>query len=121
MSASTQSQELAALLFLYRTLLGGDGGNLKGVIRARRRLRLPVVLKGRRTVLPTSPVVLLQRPLQGVRDLHQADLAAGWGIVELPHALERKYRNAAREWAWLGVAVQAAGISKPATCHNFYN
>lgn len=114
-SASTQNQALAALLFLYRTVLGGDVGNLEGVIR-----------------------------------VHQADLAAGWGAVELPHALERKYRNAAREWTWqwlfpqyrrwrdprqnsegrhhldpslvqraVRAAVQAAGISKPATCHSF--
>lgn len=39
-----QNQALAALLFLYRTVLGGDVGNLDGVIRARRRPRLPVVL-----------------------------------------------------------------------------
>lgn len=32
------------MLFLYRTVLGGDVGNLEGVIRARRRPRLPVVL-----------------------------------------------------------------------------
>lgn len=44
MSASTQNQALAALLFLYRTVLGGDVGNLEGVIRARTRPRLPVVL-----------------------------------------------------------------------------
>lgn len=43
-SASTQNQALAALLFLYRTVLGGDVGNLEGVIRARRRPRLPVVM-----------------------------------------------------------------------------
>jgi integrase len=35
-----------------------------------------------------------------VRSLHRADLAAGYGAVYLPHALERKYPNAAREWAW---------------------
>ena len=43
-SASTQNQALPVLLFLYRTVLGGDVGNLEGVIRARRRPRLPVVL-----------------------------------------------------------------------------
>ena len=43
-SASTQNQALAALLFLYRKVLGGDVGNLEGVIRARRRPRLPVVM-----------------------------------------------------------------------------
>ena len=51
----------------------------------------------RRTVLPSSLVEPLKRHLQGVRRVHQADLAAGWGAVELPHALERKYRNAPRE------------------------
>ena len=44
MSASTQNQALAALLFLYRRVLGSDGGNLEGVIRARKRQRHPVVL-----------------------------------------------------------------------------
>jgi integron integrase len=151
-----QNQALAALLFLYRTVLGGDVGSLADVIRARRRPRLPVVLtvaevravlghlggaealvaqllygsglrlmealrmrikdvdleqrcitvrcgkgdKDRRSVLPSSLVKRLQRHLQVVRRVHQPDLAAGWGAVELPHALERKYRNAAREWAW---------------------
>jgi integrase len=152
-SASTQNQALAALLFLYRRVLGSDVGNLEGVIRARRRPRLPVVLtvgevravlghldgaealvaqvlygsglrlmealrlrikdvdleqhsitvrsgkgdKDRRTVLPSSLMEPLKRHMQGVRQVHQADLAAGWGAVELPHALAKKYRNAARE------------------------
>ena len=205
-SASTQNQALAALLFLYRTVLGGDVGNLEGVIRARKRHRLPVVLtvgevravlhhldgaealvaqllyggglrlmealrlrikdvdleqrcitvrcgkgdKDRRTVLPSSLVDPLKRHMNEVQHQHQNDLSAGWGAVELPHALERKYRNAAREWGWqwlfpqgrrwrdprqsiegrhhldpslvqraVRAAVQAAGISKPATCHTF--
>jgi integron integrase len=205
-SASTQNQALAALLFLYRTVLGGDVGNLEGVIRARKRQRLPVVLtvgevravlhhldgaealvaqllygaglrlmealrlrikdvdleqrcitvrcgkgdKDRRTVLPSSLVDPLKRHMNEVQHQHQNDLSAGWGAVELPHALERKYRNAAREWGWqwlfpqgrrwrdprqniegrhhldpslvqraVRAAVQAAGISKPATCHTF--
>ncbi len=42
-SASTQNQALSALLFLYRQVLGGDVGNLEGVVRARQRKRLPVV------------------------------------------------------------------------------
>jgi integron integrase len=205
-SASTQNQALAALLFLYRTVLGGDVGNLEGVIRARKRQRLPVVLtvgevravlhhldgaealvakllyggglrlmealrlrikdvdleqrcitvrcgkgdKDRRTVLPSSLVEPLKGHMNEVQHQHQNDLSAGWGAVELPHALERKYRNAAREWGWqwlfpqgrrwrdqrqniegrhhldpslvqraVRAAVQAAGISKPATCHTF--
>ena len=43
-SASTQNQALAALLFLYRHVLGVDPGDLDGVVRARRPKRLPVVL-----------------------------------------------------------------------------
>ena len=42
-SASTQNQALSALLFLYRELLERDL-DLEGVIRARRRPRLPVVM-----------------------------------------------------------------------------
>ena len=42
-SASTQNQALAALLFLYRELLERDL-DLEGVVRARTRRRLPVVL-----------------------------------------------------------------------------
>lgn len=43
-SASTQTQALSALLFLYRQVLGRDPGELRGVIRARRPERLPVVM-----------------------------------------------------------------------------
>jgi site-specific recombinase XerD len=42
-SASTQNQALAALLFLYREMLERDL-ELEGVVRARTRRRLPVVL-----------------------------------------------------------------------------
>jgi integron integrase len=43
-SASTQGQALAALLFLYRDVLGRSLAQLGGVVRARRPLRLPIVL-----------------------------------------------------------------------------
>jgi len=43
-SPSTQTQALCALLFLYRTVLEREVGELKGLIRARRRRKLPVVL-----------------------------------------------------------------------------
>lgn len=44
LSASTQNQALAALLFLYREVLGCDPGWLDGIVRAKRPQRLPVVL-----------------------------------------------------------------------------
>jgi integron integrase len=43
-SASTQSQALSALLFLYRHVVGRAVGDLGEVIRARRPTRLPVVM-----------------------------------------------------------------------------
>lgn len=45
-SASTQNQALAALLFLYRHVLGREVGDLGEVIRARKPKRLPVVMTG---------------------------------------------------------------------------
>jgi integrase len=56
--------------------------------------------KDRLTVLPQSLVPALQEHLLGVRSLHRRDLAAGWGRVLMPYALDRKYPNASREWAW---------------------
>ena len=43
-SASTQTQALSALVFLYRHVLGRDIGLLEGVVRAKRLARVPVVL-----------------------------------------------------------------------------
>ncbi|MFA5922226.1 MAG: integron integrase [Methylococcaceae bacterium] len=56
--------------------------------------------KDRVTMLPVTLADLLQRHLQTVKVLHDNDLQAGYGNVYLPNALERKYPNAAREWAW---------------------
>lgn len=43
-SASTQNQARSALLFLYRDVLRRDPGEIAGVVAARRRHHLPVVL-----------------------------------------------------------------------------
>jgi integrase len=42
----------------------------------------------------------LQIHLKRIRVLHQADLRNGFGQVELPFALARKYPQAARQWGW---------------------
>ncbi|VAX02858.1 Integron integrase IntIPac [hydrothermal vent metagenome] len=42
----------------------------------------------------------LHRHLQQVRYIHDKDVADGYGEVYLPHALARKYPNAAGLWAW---------------------
>ncbi|WP_155952126.1 integron integrase [Pseudoxanthomonas suwonensis] len=56
--------------------------------------------KDRMTVLPAALREPLARQLAGVRQLHARDLAAGLGRVHLPHALARKYPNAAAEPGW---------------------
>src|SRR2546428_13746023 len=43
-AAATQGQALAALLFLYKQVLGRDLGWLDGMTRAKRPVRLPTVL-----------------------------------------------------------------------------
>ena len=155
-SASTQNQALAAVLFLYQGVLGCNPGWLDDVVRAKRAERLPVVLtrqevqsllavldgvpwimamllygsglrlmeclrlrvkdidftrceivvregkgnKDRVTMLSAAVVSKLRVHLEGVRGLHAADLAAGFGRVLLPDALALKYPNADREWGW---------------------
>ena len=56
--------------------------------------------KDRVTVLPASLKEPLAVQLDVARALHARDLVHGFGAVYLPHALERKYLNASREWAW---------------------
>ena len=160
-SASTQTQALSALLFLYRHVLGHEVGELD-LVRANRPRRLPVVLtreevrrllgglegeprlvasllyglglrlmeglrlrvcdlepgrgellvrsgKGDRdrvTMLPRSLQPALEAQLARARALHERDLADGWGSVELPGALARKYPLAAAEWRWQWVFPQ---------------
>jgi integron integrase len=52
------------------------------------------------TMLPTSLVTPLQEHLKRVKLLHAQDLAAGYGQVYLPYALDRKYPHAATDWSW---------------------
>lgn len=56
--------------------------------------------KDRRTMLPDSLVAPLREAIARSLRLHAADLAAGYGRVWLPHALARKYPNAATAPAW---------------------
>jgi integron integrase len=56
--------------------------------------------KDRVTLLPESLIPELKNHLQRVRLIHKRDLRQGYGTVYLPHALARKYPEAAREWIW---------------------
>ena len=56
--------------------------------------------KDRIVPLPEPVLPQRRRQIERARLLHQEDLAAGYGEVYLPDALERKYSNAAREFIW---------------------
>jgi integron integrase len=56
--------------------------------------------KDRFTTFPATLTPLLHNHLVRVKTLHQQDAAQGHGEVYLPHALARKYPNAAKEWGW---------------------
>jgi integron integrase len=63
--------------------------------------------KDRRTMLPQKVKPSLLEHLKRVQRIHARDLAAGYGRVALPGALNRKYPNASREWGWQFVFPQA--------------
>jgi integron integrase len=56
--------------------------------------------KDRVTILPDSAVDPLRRQIERVKVLHERDIAAGHGDVELPDGLARKYPRAAYDLAW---------------------
>src|SRR5580765_5829394 len=117
-SASTQNQALAALLFLYRGVLGlpvgwflyGTGMRLLETLCLRVKDvdfgANQITVRGgkgdrdRRTMLPERLKGSLLRHLAEVRTQHERDLEAGAGWVELPGALGLKYPQAGREWGW---------------------
>lgn len=161
-SASTQNQALAALLFLYRNVLDIPVNDIGEVIRAKKPKRLPVVMsrqevravlselkgdkwlasslmygtglrlmeclelrvqdidfprneilvrngkgaKDRVTMLPETLKEPLQEHLKLVKEIHDRDLAEGWGRVPIPGALEKKYPNASSDWSWQWVFPQ---------------
>jgi integron integrase len=95
---------------LIAAILYGGGLRLLEALRLRIKdvdfaARLLVVREGkgakdRRTMLPDSLQQPLHAQIEEVRRIHRKDLAAGRGEVWLPDALERKYANAGREFAW---------------------
>lgn len=56
--------------------------------------------KDRHTMLPASIKEPLFKQIEVNPSQHQEDLRKGFGRVALPNALERKYPNAGRDWAW---------------------
>jgi integron integrase len=56
--------------------------------------------KDRVTMLPEKLAAPLKDHLVKVKNLHEKDLSEGTGSVYMPYALERKYPNASKEFAW---------------------
>src|SRR5437867_4975768 len=54
----------------------------------------------RLTMLPRALKDPLARQIAAVHRLHEEDLKRGYGAVYLPYALERKYKNAAKDFIW---------------------
>jgi len=52
------------------------------------------------TMLPRSVITPLQEHLRGLRVAHEQAMREGYGGVELPFAIARKYPRATYEWGW---------------------
>lgn len=62
--------------------------------------------KDRITMLPESVKTSLQDHFKNVKGIHKRDLAQGWGSVQMPTALDRKYPSAPTDWRWQWVFPQ---------------
>ena len=103
-------ENLEGIHWLIAGLLYGSGLRLMECLRLRVKdldfaygqvtVRQSKGEKDRLTMMPAILKQPLLRHLQKVKLVHAEDLAAGYGEVFLPYALERKYPNASKEWAW---------------------
>jgi integron integrase len=71
--------------------------------------------KDRATIIPATLVGPLRTHLARLRTLHQQALEKGYGGVELPFALERKYPHAHLEFGWQYVFPSARPSLDPRT------
>jgi integron integrase len=102
--------QLSGVKQLMARLLYGSGLRLMECLRLRVKdvdisakqiiVRDGKGFKDRVTVLAETVVPVLNEHLIRVMALHKDFLGRGYGEVELPYALARKYPNAKYEWAW---------------------
>lgn len=102
--------QLDGTLWLVGSLLYGSGMRLMEALRLRGKdvefsrgeilIRDGKGQKDRVTMLLRKLAAPLQLHQERVRALHHQDLLEGFGRANLPHALARKYPNAAAEWGW---------------------
>ena len=103
-------QELQGVRWLMGLQLYGGGLRLNECLRLRVKdldfEHLQVTVregkgdKDRITLLPEAVIQPLKQHLVHVRSEHERAVQAGYGGVELPYALARKYPHADREWGW---------------------
>ena len=168
---NTQNQALNALKFLYRNVLDIPLEDIGGVVRAKKKQKLPIVLshseirsifreleppywllaglmygsglrlmesvrlrvkdldfnyraimvrngkggKDRVVTLPDELIPPLKIQIEQTRLLHQKDLADGYGRVELPYALKRKWPNAPTDFQWQFLSPSWSRSTNPRT------
>lgn len=71
--------------------------------------------KDRITMLPESLKAPLKDHLKKVKAIHERDVADGWGRVQMPSALDRKYPNTPTDWRWQWVFPQENRWTNPQT------
>ena len=71
--------------------------------------------KDRVTMLPESLKAPLHDHLKKVKVIHERDLSDGWGRVQMPDALNRKYPNASSDWCWQWLFPQESRWFNPQT------
>jgi integron integrase len=169
-SASAQNQAFNGLLFFFRNILRKEFGKIDGVVRAKRKPYIPVVLsrkevdlvikklrypydlivkllygcglrlseclsirinnlnfdagiltihdgkgkKDRTLPLPETILPDLKKQIEDLRKLHQQDVDFGYAGVFMFNAIERKYKNAGKEfpWQWLFPAKDLTYVSE---------
>jgi integron integrase len=169
-SASTQNLAFNSLLFFFRHVLNKEFGQIEGVVRAKKRPYIPVVLsreeinkileaidpqyrliikllygcglrlfeclnlrvqclnfdaeiltihdgkgqKDRTVPIPQAIQTELKDHLRTLQKLHSKDLEKGYRGVFLFNAIEKKYKNASREfiWQWLFPAKQLTKVKE---------
>ena len=108
--ASAVLAQLQGMHYVMAALLYGSGLRVMECVRLRVKdvdfnVKQLIVRNGkgskdRVTPIPEKLIPNLQNAIEQVQRLHDYDVSEGFGAVYLPHALDRKYPNAATELAW---------------------
>ncbi len=103
-------KEMKGINLLMAKLLYGAGLRLMECLRLRVQdidfevnllyIRAAKGNKDRTTVFPKQIKEELKAVVEKVKDIHEQDLADGFGEVYLPNALSIKYKNASKEIGW---------------------